>query len=172
MSEYKIDLNDEELNKVTDALRLMSIDKKLNLINKGIDIQSPFVNGQDYYYIDDIGGIIEATWRDSISDFKRLEIGNCFADRDSISNKIRYLKIKNKINQFAEPFDSNWDFDNEDGHWCMTVSVDDDTEEFRLDVEEQNYYKTDCTYFKSEEKLDKCIEFVGKEDILFYLGES
>lgn len=116
--------------------------------------------GDEYWYLDNDGVVMEMEWRGIEYDQGRLSIDNVFKTKEQAEFATEKLKVEAELRKFSRPFEvgkSNTEF----YYWHESRRI------------MFNHFKTcqmqGSIYFESEEKAQQAIETVGEERIKKYI---
>ena len=114
--------------------------------------------GDEYWYIDNDGEVMEMEWRGIEYDQGRLSIGNVFKTKEQAEFAAEKLKVEAELRKFSVPIFKG----------CYYIYMK--TEDGMLGFGVKRHYKSQGTiYFESEEKANEAIETVGADRIKKYI---
>lgn len=147
----------EEMLKIKNEM-IDEFDKRVEALK--VDGQEFPQDGDEYWYIDDEGDILNERWDGLDFEEYRLAVGNIFKTKDQARFAVEKLKVEAEQRKFSRPFE------NGKYNYYIFLSVDDDV----VEVDFIWFYCSQGTiYFESEEKAQQAIESVGEERIKKYL---
>lgn len=116
-------------------------------------------DGDDYWLIDDMGGLSESIYVGHHSDEYRKKIGNIYKTEAEAKFALEKTKVEGEWRKFSRPF--VWGEEN----WFITIEDDKD-----ILIEYDNYAIYQGTvYFESKGKVKEVIKEVGEERIKKYI---
>ncbi|MGK9325211.1 hypothetical protein [Aerococcus urinaeequi] len=117
-------------------------------------------DGDEYWYIDDEGYILNEKWDGLDFEEYRLAIGNIFKIKEQAEFAVEKLKVEAELRKFSRPFevdDDNCFIQINSFHNILVVDIAD-------------CYQTQGTiYFESEEKANEAIDTLGADRIKKYI---
>lgn len=116
-------------------------------------------DGDEYWYIDDEGDILNEKWDGLDFEEYRLEIGNIYKTEDEAEFAIEKLKVEAELRKFSRKF--IWGGEN----WILSMGTNKDI----FLVYEDDEMNQGAVYFEDEYKAVEVIETVGKERIKKYI---
>lgn len=113
-------------------------------------------DGDEYWFIDSTGEVVNEKWEGLSFEIDRLEFGNIFKTKEQVEFAFEKLKVEAELRKFSKPFEYNGF-----NHYIFL-----DTYSDCLGVDSLSYSQSQGTiHFESEEKADKAIETVGADRI-------
>lgn len=117
-------------------------------------------DGDEYWYIDDEGDILNEKWDGLDFEEYRLEIGNIYKTEDEAEFAVEKLKVEAELRKFSRPFEPMVD------NFYMVL----DTSDGSVDIWCMFYSKAEgAIYFESKKKAIEAIESVGEERVKKYI---
>ena len=117
-------------------------------------------DGDEYWYIDDEGDILNEKWDGLDFEEYRLEIGNIYKTEDEAEFAIEKLKVETELRKFSTNFVLYKE------NWFLSLA---DT---RKDVRPLYEHRNDTQgviYFESREKAEEAMDTVSEERIKKYI---
>lgn len=158
----EIKVLEDEMNKIKEKIDKLKED--YNNID-GVMVDGVMVRiGDTYYYLSDEGEICSNTWVNDDIDNARLSFGNVIRTEEEALFKSRKIEIKNILEKYAEPRDTEWDGENDHYYFnwdCMTNHIT---------IIKVTCLKTEgTTYFASGEKAREALNEIGENELIAYL---
>ena len=115
-------------------------------------------DGDEYWYIDDDGVVMEMEWRGIEYDQGRLSIDNVFRTKEQAEFAAEKLKVEAELRKFSRPF--LWGTEN--------TAILFDGDNFKFDTR-LAYIFQGTFYFESDKKAQQAIDSVGEDRIKKYI---
>ena len=115
-------------------------------------------DGDEYWYIDDAGDILNEKWDGLDFEIERLEFGNIFKTKDQAEFAAEKLKVEAELRKFSRPF--LWGTEN--------TAILFDGDDFKFDTRLAHVFQG-TIYFETENKAKQAIQSVGEERIKKYI---
>lgn len=116
-------------------------------------------DGENYWYVDNDGVVMEMEWQGNEYDQGRLSIDNVFQTKEQAEFAVEKLKVEAELRKFSRPF--HWGGEN----WILSMGTNKDI----FLVYEDDEMNQGAVYFEDEYKALEAIEAVGKERIRKYI---
>lgn len=117
-------------------------------------------DGDDYWYIDDEGGVFSTYYDNHYIDRYHQSIGNIFQTEEQAEFVVEKLKVESELRKFSRPFKY--------GDWNFEILWN--NHENNIELDWSGYVvRQSVIYFESGEIAEKAIESVGKERIKKYI---
>ena len=117
-------------------------------------------DGDEYWYVDDIGLLWLSVFGKGELSNDRVEMGNVFRSKEQAGFVAEKLKVEAELRKFSRPFES--------GENNYHISFE--TYDKFIDIDSLLYRQTQGVfYFESREKAENAIEAVGEERIKKYI---
>jgi len=147
----------DEILKIKNEL-LDEFDKRVEALK--VDEQEFPQVGDDYWFINSTGNVINEKWGGLRFEKDRLEFGNVFQTEQQAQFAVEKLKVEAELRKYSRPFEC--------GAFNCCISLDKDDVCFYLDS--SRYFQSQGTiYFESRIKAQQAIESVGEERIKKYI---
>jgi len=118
--------------------------------------------GDEYWYIDNDGVVMEMEWRGIEYDQGRLSIDNVYRTKEQAEFVLEKLKVKAELRKLSD----SWDLEKTQ----YTFSFNWEVGEFEIDYPDYNQYPGSY-YFDGLDSWEQAIESVGEERIKKYIFE-
>ena len=117
-------------------------------------------DGDDYWFIDSTGEVINEKWEGLSFEIERLEFGNIFKTKEQVEFAFEKLKVEAELRKFSRPFEiygTNYHlyFAKDDGFMGIGYTT--------------TSLIQGAIYFENEETAREAIKSVGKERIKKYI---
>lgn len=117
-------------------------------------------DGDEYWFIDSTGEVINEKWEGLSFEIERLEFGNIFKTKEQAQFAVEKLKVEAELRKYSRPFELD-----SLNHYIF-LDTDDDC----LGVDSLSFCQSQGTiHFESEGKAQQAIESVGVERIKKYI---
>ena len=141
---------------------LQEIRNQLNILGKRLEaLEGDGLKiGDDYYYIDSKGDLVNSMWMEDEVDTMRAAIGNVFKTSEEATFKYGKLKVLHELSRFSRPFEPLSE------NWCIYIN-----EHGQIDYysEDESQYLYGDYYFNSKEEAIRAVEQIGEDRIREYL---
>ena len=135
-------------------------DEKIKALKAEVQRQDEFPqDGDEYWYIDDYGYILNEKWDGFDFEEFRLEIGNVFKTREQADFAAEKLKVEAELRKYSRPFNYGWDNYN-----IILTDNESVNTAYWSGVQSQG-----SIHFESRDKAQQAIESVGEERIKKYI---
>lgn len=125
--------------------------------------------GEDYYYINSMGGVETDKNYDGSSDKFRFEIGNCFETENGTERMIEKFRVIKELKEFADKNnkeDINWGSCNKQEKWVLFYDCESHAVKCNISIAAK--YVPFSVYFTSKEIIQKAIAKIGEDRIKKY----
>lgn len=148
----------EEILKIKNEM-IDEFDKRVEALK--VDEQEfPKQDGDEYWYIDDYGYILNEKWDGLDFEEFRLEIGNVFKTKEQAEFAVEKLKVEAELRNFSRPFKGD------NRNYCIELCSPYE----RVTVYSYEQFQIQgVIYFESRDKAQQAIEAVGEERIKKYI---
>lgn len=147
----------EEILKIKNEM-IDEFDKRVEALKE--DGQEFPQDGDEYWFIDSTGEVINEKWEGLSFEIERLEFGNIFKTKEQVEFAFEKLKVEAELRKFSRPFECGR------FNHCIFLDTDSDC----LDVDSMSYCQSQGTiHFESEEKAQRAINSIGEERIKKYI---
>lgn len=117
-------------------------------------------DGDEYWFIDSTGDVVNSNWESLSFEIDRLEFGHIFKTKEQAEFAVEKLKVEAELRKFSRPFEC--------GAFNCCISLDTDEDCFYVDS--SRYFQSQGTiHFESKVKAQQAIDAVGEERIKKYL---
>ena len=170
MEKYTFEMDKDTKDKIEQIIKTFDLDVNINKTEQQEPEEKWPQDHNEYYFMFSDGDIGYEYFHaySPANDDRRLTFGNCFRTKEEAEFEAERLKVLAEMKKFAEPKDRKWDGINE--HWGIWVNMTNKT----IYYARVSHHKTNCIYFESREKAEKCVETIGEDQIMkFYarIGE-
>lgn len=119
--------------------------------------------GDEYWFVNTVGGTSLADWQYDDFDKSVYEIGNTYRTKEEAEFVVEKIRTEVELRRFSKPFES------EKNNYHISL----DTEENTLNVSNMRIFQSQgAIYFGSEEKAKESIRAVGERRIRKYIFGS
>lgn len=119
-----------------------------------------FKQGDEYYYIDSMGLILQGRWKDTNGDRLGFSFGNVYRTREEAEKACLSIKIHNRLRMFAEEVNEGWKPDwtsHDELKWHCAY---DEFSAYWITVGDCYTYRLNQVYFRTEELAQRAIDEV------------
>lgn len=115
-------------------------------------------DGDEYWFIDSTGDVVNSNWESLSFEIDRLEFGHIFKTKEQAEFTVEKLKVEAELRKFSRPF--LWGTEN--------TAILFDGYDFKFDTR-LGYVFQGVIYFESRAKAQQAIQAVGEERIKKYI---
>lgn len=180
MEDKKQDVNVlEELSKAADDFRKWAVDfgDKLSKVLDDIkalkkeedtwEMEIPYEDGDEYYYIQSNGDIFSDDWYGTEADDRYFSQGNIFPTEQAAELEVKRRNLLTRFRSFRDERNGDWkvDWNTNDAKWSISKNEDrlSDACTISLDI-----FAT-FGYFKNQEDAQRAIDLFGDEIIELFV---
>ena len=117
-------------------------------------------DGDDYWYLDITGEVINKKWGGFASEEGMLKIGNIFRTKQQAEFAVEKLKVEAELRKFSTSFVLY----NE--NWFLVLA---DTQQDVMPLYENREVTQGTIYFESKERAEEAVKSVGEDRIKKYI---
>lgn len=119
--------------------------------------------GDEYWFVNTVGGTSLAEWKHDDFDKDVYEIGNTYRTKEEAEFVVEKIRTEAELRKFSKPFE--WGGNN--------YHILSDMNDSSLTIGNMGFYRSQGTiYFESEEKAEEAIRMVGEKRIEKYIFGS
>ena len=119
--------------------------------------------GDEYWFINTVGGTSLSEWEHDDFDKDVYDIGNTYRTQEEAEFVVEKIRTEAELRRFSKPFE--WGGNN--------YHILSDMNDSALTIGNMGFYRSQGTiYFESEEKAEEAIRVVGKKRIEKYIFGS
>ena len=135
--------------------------EKIKVLKAEVQREDEFPqDGDEYWYVDDIGLLWLSVFGKGELSNDRVEMGNVFRTKEEAGFVAEKIKVEAELRKFGRPFEED------KNNYFMVL----DTDYESIDIWSMSYSRVQgVIYFESEEKAQQAIEAVGEERIKKYI---
>ena len=146
--------------------RIEQLEKELAELKKlekeGVKQYRPTI-GDEYWFINTVGGTSLSEWEYDDFDKDVYDIGNTYRTQEEAQFVVEKIRTEAELRRFSKPFE--WGGNN--------YHILSDMNDSALTIGNMSFYRSQGTiYFESEEKAEEAIRMVGKKRIEKYIFGS
>lgn len=116
-------------------------------------------DGDEYWYIDDEGGVWSTVYDNHYIDRYRQSIGNIFRTKEEAEFAVEKLKVEAELRKFSRPFKRD----------SLNVVMCFDTETDELYSETKRFMTQGAFYFEGLVQIQEAIKTIGEDRIKKYI---
>ena len=141
---------------------LQSIRNELTILERRLEAleDDELKLGDEYWYIDSEGDVLDSIWREDGIDTMRATIGNVFKTSEEAEFKYDKLKLLHELSRFTRPFEPLSE------NWCIYINGHGQIDYYS---EEVNQYLYGNYYFNTKEEAIQAVQQIGEDIIREYL---
>ena len=119
--------------------------------------------GDEYWFVNTVGGTSLAEWEHDDFDKDVYDIGNTYRTKEEAEFVVEKIRTETELRKFSKPFE--WGGNN--------YHILSDMNDSSLTIGNMGFYRSQGTiYFESEEKAEEAIRMVGEKRIEKYIFGS
>lgn len=119
--------------------------------------------GDEYWFVNTVGGTSLAEWEHDDFDKDVYEIGNTYRTKEEAEFVVEKIRTEAELRRFSKPFE------NGGSNYYILSDMNDNA----LTISNMGFYRCQGTiYFESEEKAEEAIRMVGEKRIEKYIFGS
>lgn len=142
--------------------RIEQLEKELEELKK-IEKENRPTIGDEYWFVNTVGGTSLAEWKHDDFDKDVYEIGNTYRTKEEAEFVVEKIRTETELRKFSRPFERG-----ESNYYILS-----DVHENDLTISSVGFYRCQGTiYFESEEKAEEAIRMVGEKRIEKYIFGS
>lgn len=142
--------------------KLNEMKAEIKRIENGWEMKCPYKYGDEYFFIDEVGSLIESRWDGLDMDKDRFSQGNIFPTKQATELESKRRNLLTRFRAFRDECNGDWKPDWKDDHSHKYYFA---LNGIGLDI--QVAYSVNCFenfgYFKEKENARKAIELFGDE---------
>lgn len=117
-------------------------------------------DGDEYWFIDSTGDVVNSNWESLSFEIDRLEFGHIFKTKEQAEFAVEKLKVEAELRKFSIPF-------KEDENNCF-IQINSSYNNIVIDTDE-GYQTQGTIYYETRKEALLAIESVGEERIKKYI---
>lgn len=142
--------------------KLNEMKAEIKRIENGWEMKCPYKYGDEYFFIDEVGSLIESRWDGLDMDKDRFSQGNIFPTKQATELEAKRRNLLTRFRAFRDECNGDWKPDWKDNNSRKYYFA---LNGIGLDI--QVAYSVNCFenfgYFKEKENARKAIELFGDE---------
>ena len=143
--------------------KLKEMKAEIARLENGWEMKCPYKYGDEYFFIDEVGSLIESRWDGLDMDKDRFSQGNIFPTKQATELEAKRRNLLTRFRAFRDECNDGWkpDWSIHDKKW--EISHDTDEEKFKVFwCYATNSFST-FSYFENEKDAERAIELFGDE---------
>lgn len=147
----------EEILKIKNEM-IDEFEKRVEALK--VDGQEFPQDGDDYWFIDSTGEVINEKWEGLSFEIERLEFGNIFKTKEQAEFAVEKLKVEAELRKYSTPF-------KEDENNCF-IQINSSHNNIVIDTDE-GYQTQGTIYYETRKEALLAIDTVGEDRIKKYI---
>ena len=115
--------------------------------------------GEEFYWVDSLGGVYKGTYSGHSNDHHRKNIGNYFKTRADAERHVKKLQVTQRLRELAGGFKPDWSGDSQT-KYCICKNYNTGKVDFGW-VHQASYAGT--VYFETRESVQNAIKIIGDD---------
>lgn len=143
--------------------KLNEMKAEIKRIENGLEMKCPYKYGDEYFFIDEVGSLIESRWDGLDMDKDRFSQGNIFPTEEATLLEAKRRNLLTRFRAFRDECNDGWEPDwrkNDAKYYLYKSSTTGD-----ILCNDIYFYETFPLfgYFKNEKDAERAIELFGDE---------
>lgn len=148
--------------------KLNEMKAEIKRIENGWEMKCPYKYGDEYFFIDEVGSLIESRWDGLDMDKDRFSQGNIFPTKQATELEAKRRNLLTRFRAFRDECNGDWKpdwSDMDEAKWSAVLS------EGKLEVLSMYVNNSFDTFghFKNTEDCQRAIELFGEEIIELFV---
>lgn len=143
-------------------VKIKEMKAEIERLENGWEMKCPYKDGDEYFFIDEVGSLIESRWDGLDMDKDRFSQGNIFPTKQATELEAKRRNLLTRFRAFRDECNGNWkpDWSNSFKSKYYLEIIDS-----KVVLDSVNYANRIATfgYFKNEEDAERAIELFGDE---------
>ena len=143
--------------------KLNEMKAEIKRIENGWEMKCPYKYGDEYFFIDEVGSLIESRWDGLDMDKDRFSQGNIFPTKQATELEAKRRNLLTRFRAFRDECNGNWkpDWGKDDAKYYFYIS----STKSEIGINDIRFYEMFPLfgYFKNEEDAERAIKLFGDE---------
>nr|DAW10807.1 MAG TPA: protein of unknown function (DUF5320) [Caudoviricetes sp.] len=148
--------------------KLNEMKAEIKRIENGWEMKCPYKYGDEYFFIDEVGSLIESRWDGLDMDKDRFSQGNIFPTKQATELEAKRRNLLTRFRAFRDECNDGWKPDWNDMYEAKWSAVLSEGELLALSMYANNSFDT-FGHFKNQEDCQRAIELFGEEIIELFV---